>query len=190
MTESRLRPTGLGPSIRQVMIVVLWAALLLTVFRFAARWHFFHQPAPIFWLVVPVLVACYPMPWLALLLRLGDRPGPVRTWWVSACLATAGLVAGVSFLGQDLLCFLQSGQPTGTFPLAPLMGLMALWSGARQWQSLTPGLCPSCGRRSVIALRRRRKPSIQGWCARCGALKDLGAAIDSESDRRRANAPA
>lgn len=170
-------PTGLRPTLRQAMIVVAWAAVMATMVRAAIEWHLIGTDARISCLVVPVWVAVYPMPILAILLRVLDRPGRVRGWYGSVALTAANFVAAAAFALQDPASLALTGRPSLTFPLGPLLAIGSLAGGWLQWRAARPRACPTCGRCAVIPvvrrLRRRERRLVrngqEGWCAACGA---------------------
>ncbi len=170
-------PTGLKPTLRQMMIVVLWAALLTAGIRAAIHWQIFGDSPEMACVAVPINLGIWPMPLLAALIWLLDRPGQVRTWYRSVCMIVASFLSGILFSLQDLACYYLTGRPTLTFPMGPIASLVFFWCGWMQWQQATPRRCPSCERKSVIPVARPLRPGSKrmfntgkcGWCAICGA---------------------
>ena len=171
-------PSGLRPTIRQGMIVVLWAALLSAWVRFSLMWGLFHMPTPDLCSLLAMFFSCVPMYLLGFLLLAFDRRGPMRMWYVSWCHHFVGLLAAVGFPLSELVCFLITGSPTWLFPwtiiLAPVL-LVGFYLFARH---VIPGRCLDCGRRAVIptsplaaapALPGQSRPTLEGWCACCSA---------------------
>ena len=73
-------PTGLKPTLRQMMIFIVWAALLSAIARAAASGNLMAGGIENLCLTIPVCIGIYPMPILAGLLWALDRPGQVRRW--------------------------------------------------------------------------------------------------------------
>jgi hypothetical protein len=168
-------PIGLKPTLRHMMIVILWSALLLTVLRMMLGWGFFGAPPEVVCISVASLVATCPVILLCVLLLSLDRRGPVRVWYFSCCWAGGGFLAGASYLLVDLVCLALSGRPTVTFPLFPITALVCLLGSTMHLRTIWPRRCECCGRRAVIATGRavRRGPlewrnKVEGWCAICG----------------------
>jgi hypothetical protein len=170
------RLTGLKPTLRQLMIFVLWAALLAAATRAMLRFGLLGDRIEVACLIVPIQLGFYPAPILVILLWLLDRRGHVRSWYCSMSLVAGGILAAALFLLQDPACYLLTGKPTMTFPMSPLLGLGCLFGSWKQWQLARPGVCLNCGRRTVISIpwpvlpgsRRRMNLGIHGWCASCG----------------------
>jgi hypothetical protein len=169
-------PTGLKPTLRQMMIVVLWAALLTAGTRAAIQWRLLGDRPEFACINVPIHFGIYPMPLMAGLLWVLDRPGRVRTWYRSACMIAAHFQGGILFSLQDPVCYALTGRPTMTFPMGPIMALVGFSCGWMQWQTARPRQCPSCGRNSVIPIahivsprsKRKFNTGKHGWCASCG----------------------
>ncbi|HEX8199872.1 MAG TPA: hypothetical protein VF590_05255, partial [Isosphaeraceae bacterium] len=80
MDQDPHRPTGLRPTLRQGMILVIYFALLFTYLAATVRsglpdWSFVAQMLSFASLMTPMT--------LALLYAFLDRPGPVRNWIVN-----------------------------------------------------------------------------------------------------------
>ena len=169
-------PTGLKPTIRQLMIVILWAALLIAATRTAVVYHLLGNTPDMVCLMVPVIVNAYPMPLLALLFWLLDRPGLLRRWYMAGCLIVASFAGGILFSLMDPVCYALTGKPTMIAPMGPICALVAFWCSWKQWQVARPGSCPRCGCPSVIPIAVRLHPRSRrfvntgnhGWCASCG----------------------
>jgi hypothetical protein len=170
------RPTGLKPTLRQLMIFVLWAALVTAAAWEALRWNLFGDRPEIVFMTAPVYLGAVPPPLLAVLFWMLDRPGRVRSWYCSMCMAAGSGLMGSFFLLEDLACYVWSGKPTLSFPFNPLFGIACLFGAWKQWQLARPGICPKCGRRSVIIIAQPLYPGSlrlvnlgkRGWCASCG----------------------
>jgi hypothetical protein len=176
MQRHEPHPIGLKPTLRHMMIVILWAALVLAVFRMLMLGGLFVAPPQIVCLNVVMIVAAWPMLILAILILALDRWGPVRDWYFACCKIAWSALAGVMFLLVDPVCYFLYGQPSLIFPVLPLLGVACLWGGTMQVRAAWPGTCPHCGHRTVIATRgtvqgaaRGRRNMIRGWCATCGA---------------------
>jgi hypothetical protein len=178
------RRGGLKPTLRQMMIFVLWAALLAAAMRAMIRFGILGDRPEIVFTMVPIMFGFYPAPVLVILLWILDRAGHVRDWYCSLCMFAGGFLAAALFLLQDPACYVWSGKPTLTFPLCPFLGLVCLFGAWKQWQVVRPGACANCGRRSVIAIahplrpgsRRRVNLGTHGWCASCGCEFERSAA--------------
>jgi hypothetical protein len=182
---SEPRPTGLKPTLRQMMVFVLWAALLAAATRAALDTGICARVGFIC-LIAPILFGFYAAPFLLILLWLLDRRGHVRNWYCSMCLVAGGILAAALFLLQDPACYLLTGRPTLIFPMGPLLSVGCLFGAWKQWQVARPSVCPNCGRRSVITIawpirpgsKRRINLGKHGWCASCGGefeRKGMGA---------------
>ena len=178
MSHAPPSPTGLRPTLRQMMIVVLWAGLLFAITKRLLAWKAFGDRAEIACMTVPITLGTYALPLLAALIRGLDRRGPVRSWYVSSCMAGTSVVVGLAFLLQDPACIVLTGHPTMTFPLAPVLGVGCLWAAWHHAKITWPAACPICGQKALIplafparpGLSRRRRATQRGWCATCGAL--------------------
>lgn len=161
------------------MVFVIWSALLLAAFRMMPGWWVFDVPPEIINLRLAFLVVILPMPLLCVLLRLLDRRGPVRSWYISCCGAGELFLIGASFVIVEPVNFALSGRSTALFRLLLFNGLISVCAGIIQLRTVWPRRCQRCGRRAVIATtfptsegfrrappERRRK--AQGWCAICG----------------------
>lgn len=168
------RPRGLKPTLRQVMIVVLWAAIDLAGVRLMAEADAFGPRRDVACVVVAMAVAAVPMPLLAILIAVLDRPGPIRDWYLTlSALGFVGVVC-VAILAQEPVCYLLTGGFSPYFFL-PLLLVPAGVGPIREiWWRVRPGVCASCGRRSVISVRKpgsrlAEMTGLHGWCATCGA---------------------
>src|SRR5690348_14987455 len=133
-------PYGLRPTLRQVMIVVVFVAVATALFRGAPP------------LVLSVLVPLTP-PLLALLVALFDRPGPAKFW-------LAGLIASLFPPALAAWCDLWVwwyGGDQASVALALIvvngLGLVGLVRVTRR----LPRPCPGCGMRSLLPLGRRAR---------------------------------
>jgi hypothetical protein len=150
MQSSWLRPNGLRPTLRQLMILVVHSALLFALVR-----PFLRGGSP---LIASIVIPLTP-PLLAGLILLLDAPGPVKYWLV-------GLVASPTLLGfvawLDVLAVaLGTRVLDRAFPLLVLLNVLALSSLVLVFKRL-PKRCPECGKRSMLPLAQLR------WCATCG----------------------
>lgn len=151
-------PYGLRPTLRHVMIGVVYVALASAWFRGAT-------PG-----VLTLLLPLSP-PLLALLVLLLERPGPAKFWlagliaslFVPALVAWSDLVALMAW--SDL-----SAQWSGPIEVVILLALVVNAAGvaglvrvATRW----PRRCPACGLRSLLPLGRRARGLR--WCVSCGA---------------------
>jgi hypothetical protein len=163
-------PTGLKPTIRQTMIIVLWSALMFAAIRVAIQWILFSNRLEFFILISPVQFGIFPMAALTALFWALDRPGHVRAWYCSVCLVVMNLMSGILFLLQDPVCYFLTGKPSLTFHMAAISGLTYLWIARMQWQQARPGRCPSCSQVSVTpnSLSFDEEFENNGWCASCG----------------------
>lgn len=171
------RPSGLRPTLRQLMIFILATALLIAAFRAMWRGGYLGNDTRSTCSGVAIFFAAYPMLLLGVLLLGLDRRGPVRTWYFACCWTGMSFISGASFLISDLASYLVSGQRPLIFPVSPILGVVCLWAGSKQLQAVWPRLCPSCGCRAVMAVARPLRPDqpkgqLTGqecWCATCGA---------------------
>jgi hypothetical protein len=160
-----------------MMIVVLWCALLTAASRALILWGLFGTTPESLCQAIPIYLGIYPMPILAVLLWVFDRPGLVRTWYCSNCMIAACFLGGVAYSLSDPICYVLAGKTTILFPMWAIMGLVGFWCGWMQWRTARPRDCPACGRRRVIPIavpirtgsRRKFNTGKQGWCASCGA---------------------
>ena len=170
-------PTGLKPTLRQMMIVVLWAALLTAGTRAAIQWRLLGDRPEFACITVPIHsrhLSDAPHGWLT----LGARPSRPRPYLVSLRLHDRGdFQGGILFSLQDPVCYYLTGRPTMTFPMGPIIALVGFSCGWMQWQTARPRQCPSCGRNAVIPIahlvsprsKRKFNTGKRGWCASCGA---------------------
>ncbi len=171
--------TGLQPTLRQMIIVVLWSALLVAPVRLFRRWGLFEGTTEMLCLNVAFLIATWPMLLLGVLLILLDRRNPVRPWYFSCCLAAGGFSTSAGFLLVEPICWAMTGHTTQVWPLLPLAGLICLLGAIMQTRVLWPGRCERCESQTVVAtgkMARRVAPEyrnrFEGWCARCGATSE------------------
>jgi hypothetical protein len=170
-------PTGLKPTLRQMMIVVLWAALLIAALRALIYWQLLGNSPEMVCLSVPINVGVWPLPLLAILLLLLDRPGRVRGWYCTVCLAAGGFLCGILFMLADPVCYYLTGKTTIMFPMDPIFSFVFFLAGWMQWRPIRPRQCPNCARIAVIPIAVPMNPSSKrmvnlskhGWCASCGA---------------------
>ena len=172
-------PSGLRPTIRQVLIFILWAALIMAAGRTLAGWGLLGSSVEDYCMNIAIHVASLPMCLLGMLILVLDRRGSVRSWYVSWCIGLLwSVVAATALILQDLVCYLLTGRPTVTFPLMPCIGLFLFWAGFKQWRLLRPKPCGACGQWTIIPNGRLahpgrpwdRRAAREGWCATCGAL--------------------
>src|ERR1700716_999150 len=95
------RAAGLSPTLRHLMIFVLGVATLLAALVSSKRNQLLGDKPDLVCLNVAFFVATWPVPWMMILLFLLDRRGPIRNWYIARCMASWGLVAGISFLLAD-----------------------------------------------------------------------------------------
>ena len=150
MQSSWLRPNGLRPTLRQLMILVVHSALLCALVAPFLRGGS---------LLIASIVLPLSPPLLAGLVLLLDTPGPVKYWLVGliASPTLAGFVAWLDFLAVAM-------GPRGldrVFPLLVLLNVLGLSSLFLVFKRL-PRRCPECGKRSMLPLAQLR------WCATCG----------------------
>jgi hypothetical protein len=170
------RPSGLKPTLRQLMIFVLFTALLAAMLRAMIRFGLLGDRIEFVCMMVPITFGFYPAPVLVALLWLLDRRGHVRSWYCSMCLAVGSILAAIMFLIEDPVCYLLTGKPTMTFPMCPLLGIACVFGAWKQWQITRPSICPNCGHRSIITIAWPIRPESKrlvnlgkhGWCASCG----------------------
>jgi hypothetical protein len=174
-------PTGLKPNLRQMMIVILWSALLTAATRALIYSRLLGTTPESLCQNIPIYLGIYPMPILAGLLWVFDRPGAVRNWCCSNCMIAACFLGGVVYSLCDPICYVLAGKTTIIFPMWPIMwpimGLVGFWCGWKQWQTARARDCPACGRRSIIPIavatrlgsKRKFNTGKHGWCASCGA---------------------
>ncbi|MDG3004532.1 hypothetical protein [Paludisphaera mucosa] len=156
------------------MIVVLWAAIDLAGVRLMAEADAFGPRRDVGCVVAAMAVAAVPMPLLAILIAILDRPGPVQDWYLTlSALGFAGLLC-VALLAQEPACYLL----TGGFSSCSFLPLFLVPAGLGPirdvWWRVRPGVCAKCGRRAVISVRKpgsrlAEMTGLDGWCASCGA---------------------
>ena len=169
-------PTGLKPTIRHLMIVVIWAALMLAVVRLAPGLQGPGVAPEMAFMLVAISVGFWPMALLVSLLTILDRRGPVRGWYVSCCSVVGSFVNVAGMLLIDPVSFALSGRATPAFPMFPFCALVCLFAGVMQLRLIWPRRCLRCEGRGIIPtgrLIRCRPPhetaTFHGWCSRCGA---------------------
>ena len=150
MQSSWLRPNGLRPTLRQLMILVIHSALLFALVTPFLRGGSF--------LIASIVLPLSP-PLLAGLILLLDAPGPVKYWLVGliASPTLAGFVAWLDFLAVEM----GTHGLDRVFPLLALLNVLGLASLYLVSKRL-PRRCSECGRRSMLPLAQLR------WCATCG----------------------
>jgi hypothetical protein len=169
--------TGLKPTLRQLMIVILWSALLSAAVRPLLRLGVIGFRVDFDCLMIPLLAGSMPLPLLILLLRLCDTRGPVQDWYRACCTASGSILSGILFLLQDPVCYVLTGKTSLTFPLSPILAAVFFLVGVIQLRSIWPKRCLNCGCRDVISVarparvlsRRLINTGKDGWCAFCGA---------------------
>ena len=169
--------TGLKPAIRQMMILVMWSALLSAAARFLLTMHVIGFSTEFNCIMIPFLASSIGLPLLVLLLRIFDTRGPVQDWYRACCVAGGSVLSGLVFLLQDPACYVLIGKTSMTFPMSPLVAAVCLLTGAIQVRSLLARQCARCGRRDVIPVARPARVGSRrfintgnhGWCANCGA---------------------
>jgi hypothetical protein len=170
--------TGLKPTLRQMMIVVLWSALLTAAVRPLLRFGVLGFRVDFSCVIIPILAGSMALPLLIVLLRLFDTRGPVQDWYRTCCMVSTSILSGILFLLQDPVCFAVTGRTTLTFPMSPFIAAVCFWAGANQLRSMWPSRCVRCGRRAVISVARPARVSSRrlintgkdGWCSNCGAM--------------------
>ena len=100
---------GLRPTLRQMMIVVLWSAILSAGVRKLLDWQILGVRVDFDCVLIPILASSFPLPLLAILIRLLDVKGPVREWYRACCMAATSVVGAILFLAQDAVCFARIG---------------------------------------------------------------------------------
>ncbi len=165
-------PAGLKPTLRQLAILVLWAALTFAAIRFLIAREYFGRGAEQRCLEVALFIAVWPVPLMRGLLFLLDRPGPIRRWYVACCRPIWFLVAGIAFLLAGLASWALPGRMTGGGAFRVFTGMVCLrrfLKGCKRGRT-AEFLC--CARRVVIPfvspLAQPNGPVEVGWCAGCG----------------------
>jgi hypothetical protein len=142
-------PYGMRPTLRHLMILVVYVAL--------ASWMFRQAPPEL----LPFLLPVSP-PLLALIVLLFERPSPAKYWLV-------GLLASFFFPALATWCDVMAWQ-YAPVPSSLLFGLFVINSLALAWlvriARRWPRRCPDCRLRSLLPLGRRGKGLR--WCASCG----------------------
>ena len=164
--------TGLKPTLRQLMIVILWSALLSAAVRPLLRFGVIGFRVDFDCLMIPLLAGSMPLPLLILLLRLCDTRGPVQDWYRACCTASGSILSGILFLLQDPVCYVLTGKTSLTFPLSPILAAVFFLVGVIQLRSIWPKRCLNCGCRDVISVvrparvlsRRLINTGKDGWC--------------------------
>ena len=72
--------TGLKPTLRQMMIVILWSALFSAAVRPIVRFGVVGFRTDFDCIMIPLLASSMGLPLLIVLLRLLDTKGPVQDW--------------------------------------------------------------------------------------------------------------
>ena len=116
MQAHKPRPVGLKPTIRHVMIVVLWSALVLVALRVLRLGGLFAAPPEEICLSVAVVFTLWPMLLLTVLLKAIDRRGPVRDWYFACCKVAWSGLAGILLLLVEPVCYILAGRTTRAFP--------------------------------------------------------------------------
>ena len=167
------RTAGLSPTLRQMMILVLAVATLCAALVSSYRNGFLGSTPDMVCLNLAFIIGALAVPWLMLLLFLFDRRGPIRNWYIGYLMAGGGFLTAAAFLMADPASWALSGRFTLVFPLLPITGVVCLVATIFVMRSVRPGLCLSCGRKSVIAVSTKFSPTRvrhdTGWCATCGA---------------------
>lgn len=145
-------PSGLKPTLRHLMILVLWSALVFTGLRFLLRLGFFAGTPANVLINLVIAVPLFPAFLLGLLLLCLDRPGPVRGWYVTCCYNVWGLVNLAGFFLVDAVCFATSGHPTVMFPMLPILALLMAFAATRELGFVWPRRCQCCQCRAIIPL--------------------------------------
>jgi hypothetical protein len=174
--ERRSR-AGLRPTLRQLTIVVLWSAIISAGARALLNWRIIGVQIEFDCILIPLLASSFPLPILAILIRLLDLKGPVREWYRACCMAAASAFSGILYLTQDAICFALTGRNTLMFPISPLLGAFFIVVAVFQIKALWPSRCVVCHCQAVIAVARRHRRGSKpkndhlnaGSCARCGA---------------------
>jgi DNA-directed RNA polymerase subunit RPC12/RpoP len=150
MQSSWLRPNGLRPTLRHLMILVVHSALLFSLVA-----PFLRSGS----LLVASIALPLSPPLLAGLVLLLDAPGPVK-YWLVGLIASPTLLGFVAWLDFIAVAMGRHGLDR-VFPLLVLLNVLGLASLFLIYKRL-PGRCPECGKRSMLPLAQLR------WCASCG----------------------
>jgi hypothetical protein len=141
-------PYGLRPTLRHVMILVVFAAVVSALFRGA--------PGEVVTLVLPLTP-----PLLAVLVFVFERPSPAK-YWLCGLLASMFVPAVAAWF--DLTAWRYGEKTMVALALVPVNGLALVWVG--RFVRRLPAACPGCGLRSLLPLGRRARG--MRWCASCG----------------------
>jgi predicted RNA-binding Zn-ribbon protein involved in translation (DUF1610 family) len=182
MPEAPVRGSLLRPTIGRIMGLTVVVAVALAVWR-AAFGSLVPAGLPAdaaCWLVSVSLCLLLQVPlnlgalaWTAAFAR--GPSGPVRRYYGLLASGVLGLLSGLPFLLQDLVCKGLTGRPTTGCPSALVLGAAIAGGYGLLLAGAWPRRCPACGRRSVIRQfrgpppRPARSPVAPVWCASCGA---------------------
>jgi hypothetical protein len=158
---------GLRPTLRQLMILVLFAAIVSSLtapsLRGKSLWTNY--------LLISMVLITSPLV-LAMLILFLDRPGPAKYWLV-------GLVASLSWPAYVLWLdwfFLSLGEwRNGWIICLVIINLFGLGSLFRIYRKL-PKFCPACKEHALLPLGRARNRFY--WCASCGSKGDQAKMAD------------
>ena len=73
-------------------------------------------------ILIPLLASSFPLPILAILIRMLDLKGPVREWHRAVAWQRRAAFSGILYLTQDAICFALTGRNTLMFPISPILG--------------------------------------------------------------------
>jgi len=165
------RTYGLRPTLRHLMILVLYGAALCAVFTSSFR----QMPPTLKGVIELFSFSVFFSPLILwILFRLLDRPGPVRDWIVGVLISLFLPCMAIHF---TLTIFvIRPGRHSMTFMIFTLLYVLFLtWYVLHHVvPTLWPSLCPTCGVRSLIPLKDRLRrippvPQQTRWCASCGS---------------------
>ena len=144
-------PSGLKPTLRQGMIVVLWSALLVAAVRAMISWGLFVGPPEVLIMSIATMISVWPPMLLCLLLIVFDRRGPVGRWHVDLRQIGCSYLGIASFLLLEPACLAWAGRTSMIFPLFTILGLFGAWTNTMHLRSIWPKRCDRCGSLAVIA---------------------------------------
>ncbi len=158
---------GLRPTLRHLMILCLFVALICAFITLGDPWP---QPIPFddrAMIGLAVLSATsFVLPVLILLL---DRPGPARNWYALLIFSTFMIVSmavATWFLYYSVIRHRPWGLSKCLVYASPLLIVAAF---ARVIHQFFPAVCPRCGRRSLVPVEAKKRGPLQVlWCACCG----------------------
>lgn len=160
MNSTWSQPHGLRLTLRRIMIAVAVVAVLSAVASPLMKPGTSGYDRLMASLVLPFAPLM-----LAVFLFLFDRAGLVK-FWLTGLLASLFLPAFVAWFDVTAWLLLSRTQWRVALPLVVGLNVLALLVLYRIFKRYTPGRCPECGRRAVIAIGRT-KNGLR-WCASCG----------------------